>query len=127
MVRITREVNGKKELLWNYGRMVECKNKKEAIDLLRSKGITDLTGIEFPVVKKLRDSRFILFTKKWARIFLKTDESKWNDVGDRIEKEYNERIKKDAKFRKDAESSSMTLSQEISYWVNIIGHTQFKK
>ena len=44
-----------------------------------------------------------------------------------IEKEYNERIKKDAKFRKDAESSSMTLSQEISYWVNIIGHTQFKK
>ena len=95
--------------------------------MLRSKGITDLTGIEFPVVKKQRDSRYTLFAKKWARIYLKTDTSKWNAVGNSIEIEYNERIKKDAKFRNDAESSSKTMSQEIAFWFDIIAHTQFKK
>lgn len=122
MVRITRDNNGTKELLWNYGRMVECKNKKEAIELLRSKGITDLTGIEFPVVKKLRDSRFTLFVKKWARIYLKADMSEWSDVINAFEDEYQSRAKKDEKFRKDYESSDMLLSTHLMDWVKILGN-----
>jgi hypothetical protein len=65
-----------------------------------------------------KNTRFTLFLKKWAKIYLKADMSQWSDVFNALDGEYADRARKDAKFRLEYENSDELLSDLMMKWVN---------
>jgi hypothetical protein len=65
-----------------------------------------------------KNTRFTLFLKKWAKIYLKADMSQWSDVLNALDAEYAHRSRKDEKFRLEYEKSDEFLSDLMMKWVN---------